>query len=317
MRSLLPLVCVVLVGCGEATWTMNASPETGLKGPAAPVKLSTFQGLNEGLPGSGAPTALAQLDGRLYLAQGGGLFTLGSGEQKWSPSGLALASGEQVTALARIELSLFVATTAGMHRYDWASEKFEVLTGAPKAGFGIAKRGNALLVATASGLFVSTNQGKTWSAKSSGAPFTTAGRALVAAAAQEKLFVVDAKGALWSSDDQGASWSANVVEGEVTSISAAGAFVLLTTPTGSMRSDNYGNTFKDAALGDDAFSLALAGEKAFAGTRTGVRVSDDGGDTWRDGSEGLPAGSEVRTLLTAGSAVLAHTNGSVWVAQVQ
>jgi len=314
---------LVLSACsGEASWTLADAPAGGPEGgagggAAASTRLSTFQGLSDGLPADAAPQALAQLDGKLYLSTAAGVFSLPSTGRTWAAEALPLRSGEQVTSLARVDLSICVTTTQGLWVRAYTDEAFTLVASAPAGAFGLAKKAGELFLATSSGLHVSTDKGATWKRRFSGAPFTTTSGQFVAAAAQARLFVVDAAGKVWSSDDDGATWETGVITGTVKTLSAGGPVVLAMTATQTLRSDNYGNTFHPVSTDWSPLAVAVTPSWAFAGTMNGVRVSDDGGATWRDGSAGLPASSEVRALFTAGNALLAHAKGTIYLASVE
>ena len=310
---------LALLGCaGEAEWTMQGGA------PAAPAKaptsdgshLSSFQGLSSGLPANPRPTAIAHLDGTVYLVVEGQLFRLVAGGKAWTPVALPLAATEKVTSVVRIDLSLYVSTSEGLLRYDWTSEKTVRLTGAPRGGSAMVKKGAELLLASTDGLFASRDQGVTFVKRSAAALFSQPIRALAASPGALRMFAAAEVGGLFYSDDLGATWSSGLVVGEVKALSAAGEFVLVETASGTFRSDNYGNTFNAATVGGQALSFGFSGTKAFAGTMTGVRISDDGGKVWRDSNEGLPASSQVSALFVAGPAVIAATATQVFVAEL-
>lgn len=306
---------LALLGCvGEAEWALEPGA-TPAAPPAAAMpeersKMTSFQGLSSGLPANAAPTAIAHLDGTVYLVVEGQLFGLPTGAKAWAPVTLALGAGERVTTVTRVDLSLFVATTEGLFRQDFGDEAAVRLAGAPKAAGAVVKKGSELLLATSAGLFASKDRGQTFSPRSARV-FT----ALVASPAATRMFGVDA-GGLQFSDDAGATWKNGLVDGAVKALSAAGEFVLVETANGTQRSENYGNTFHAAAVGAQALGFGFSGKKAFAGTMTGVRVSDDGGKTWRDGNDGLPAATQVRSVWVAGPAVIAASPTQVFVAEL-
>jgi hypothetical protein len=320
--SVVLLSGLALLGCtGEADWVL--APGAVGTDPAAPstpaderAHLSSFQGLSSGLPSNAKPTSLAHLDGTLYLVSNGQLFSLASGAKAWTPIDLGLGAGEQVTSVSRVDLALYLTTTAGLLRLDWGSEIAARLAAAPANGSALVKKGGELLLATTAGLFASSDKGVSFVKRSAPSFFGQPLRALVASSAAARIFAAAQVGGLFYSDDAGATWSSGLVTGEVTALSAAGALVLVETANGTLRSDNYGNTFHATSLGAPAMSFGFSGTKAFAGTMTGVRVSDDGGKTWRDGNDGLPAAAQVSALLVAGPAVVASTPSQVFVAEL-
>lgn len=305
---------LALVGCvGEAEWVLappdETTPPAATPMPEERSKMTSFQGLSSGLPTNAAPAGIAHLDGTVYLVVDGQLFGLASGAKAWTPVALALSAGEKVTAVTRVDLSLFIATSEGLLRQDFGDEAAVRLTGAPKAAVVLVKKGAELLAATPSGVFASKDRGASFTQRSARV-FTQ----LVASAAATRIFAADA--GLWFSDDAGASWRNGLVAGDVKALSAAAEFVLVETATGTMRSDNYGNTFHPATIGAQALGFGFSGKRAFAGTMGGVRVSDDGGKTWRDGNDGLPAATQVKSVWVAGPAVIAASPTQVFVAEL-
>jgi hypothetical protein len=317
-RHLLTLP-IVLMGCvGEADWALapNGSP-SGSKGPM----ISAFQGLSDGLPSQPALAGTAQLDGTLYAVANGQLYSLGSGANKWSQIVGMMKSSEQATSVVRMDLSIYLTAAdgaghGGLYRLSLSDDAFVRVAGAPdKEAYSIVKKDGELLMTTPGALLVSKDAGATWTTRSSD-PIFASGVELVASPAALRMFVV-VSGKLWHSDDSGATWSDGLVSGQVSAIFAAGAYVLLQTDAGTLRSDNYGNTFHPIDCGSTVGAFALSGMNAFAGTATGLRISQDGGATWADAGQGLPAGSAVTQLFLSGGALVASTGQAVYVAQVQ
>jgi hypothetical protein len=333
MRALISLTVMVLAtGCyGEAEWVIAPSqggtetPGT-IEGPA-PVRLSTFQSITAGLPPAAAPHASAHFDGALYLAATDGLYALDSGSVTWRTVSLGLTSAEKVTSVTRVDTSLLVtvadaaAGKGGAYRLDFGADSFVKLSNAPDApAWTLARKGSTLLLATTGGLFVSSDRGASWARKSAAltAPFMQPVKGVWASSAAQRIFAVAADGTLHHSDDDGATWATGLVKGRVTALAAGASYVLATSDTeGTLRSDNYGATFRAAPMDVTAQAFAIVNARAFAGTANGVRVSDDGGGTWRDASEGLPPGTSVKTLFAAGPALIAGSADQVYVAAVE
>ncbi len=312
----------VLLGCaGEAEWSLvegrPSQPAPAVTAPPAQerAKMTSFQGLSMGLPSSAAPRGIAHLDGTVYLVIDGQLFSLASGAKAWSAVVLPLAPAERVTSVTRVDLSLYLTTTDGLFRLVWG-EAAAVRLPAPKNGWALVKKGGELLLATSAGLFASKDKGQSFTLRSAGAPFSGPGLALVASAAAQRIFAAGAGGGLFFSDDAGERWTSGLVAGEVRAVAASGAYVLVETAAGTLRSDNYGNTFHPASVGAPPAGFGFSGPRAFAGTLGGVRISDDGGKSWRDGNDGLPAATQVRSVWVAGPAVVAATATEVFVAEL-
>ena len=165
---------LALLGCvGEAEWSLEpppADPAAAVGAPDARTHVSSFQGLSSGLPANAALQGIAHLDGTVYLAVGGSLFSLGAGSKAWAQVSLPLNAGEQVTSVTRVDLALYVTTSQGLLRLDWGNETPSRLTAAPPHGALLVKKGGELLLATTDGLFASSDEALTFS-KRSGAAF--------------------------------------------------------------------------------------------------------------------------------------------------
>lgn len=322
-RHLLTLPFIMMGCVGEAEWALAPGEGPGSK-PG--VMMVAFQGLSDGLPAQPALAGTAQLDGTLYAVANGQLYALSNGMNRWSQVENMLKASEHATSVARLDLSIYLTAAdgaghGGLYRLSISDDAFARVAGAPdKEVYAIVKKDGALLMTTPGALLVSKDQGATWTVRSSDPIFTSGVSALVASPSALRMFAV-VSGKLWHSDDSGATWSDGQINGlgngQVTAIQAAGAYVLLQTDAGTLRSDNYGNTFHAVDVGGTVGAFAISGLHAFAGTGSGLRVSEDGGATWVDASRGLPAGSAVRQLYLSGGALVASTGEAVYVAQVQ
>jgi hypothetical protein len=308
---------------GEADWALapSGSP-TGPTEPGQPAAPSVaFQGLSDGLPSQPSLAGTAQLDGTLYAVANDGLYALASGASKWD-SVAVMKTGERATSVSRIDSAIYMTSSdgaghGGLYRRSLSDGTFTAVAGAPSVEcYALVKKDSELLMTTSGALLASADSGATWTPRSSAAIFSNAVSVLVASPAALRIFMV-VSGALYYSDDAGASWSNGLITGQVTAISANGAYVLVQTSAGAVRSDNYGATFHPVDIGGTAASFALSGERAYAGTATGLRLSTDGGATWMDAGNGLPAGTAVTQLFLAGSALVATTGQGIYVAQVQ
>ncbi len=181
--------------------------------------------------------------------------------------------------------------------------------------YALVKKDDEFLLTTTGALMASTD-GTVWTKRSSDAIFAKPVSVLVAAAAATRMFAL-VDGALEYSDDSGATWTTGLVTGTVAAVQAAGANVMVQTSTGTVRSDNYGNTFHAVDIGGTAQAFAISSDHVYAGIGTGLRVSSDGGATWSTSGDGLPVGSAVNQLFLSGAALVASTGGSVYVAQIQ
>jgi hypothetical protein len=318
MRALpLTLSFISLMGCvGEADWALAPNDAMNPAGPMGPeVPMVAFTGLSEGLPASPSLAGTAQLDGTLYAIANDGLYSLATGANKWDAVAV-MKSGERAMSVTRIDNSIYMTTSGGLYRQSLNDMAFSAVAAAPAVEcYGLIKKDGELLMTTAGALMVSADSGATWTVRSSAALFAGA-TTLVASPAALRIFVVQ-NGTLFHSDDNGATWTDGLVQGHVSAIQAAGAYVLVQTDTQALRSDNYGNTFHPMDVGGTAGAFAISGQRAYAGTDKGLRVSIDGGATWMDAGNGLPAGAAVTQLYLSGAALVAGTGSGVYIAQVQ
>jgi hypothetical protein len=321
VRHLLTL-SLILSGCvGEADWVLapGGDQPTGPTGPTGPSV--AFQGLSEGLPSSPSLAGTAQLDGTLYAVANDGLYALPSGSSKWTQVDV-MQTGERATSITRIDTAIYMTTSdgaghGGLYRRSLADDTFTAVAGAPnEESYALLKKDGELLMTTTGALLASSDSGATWKVRSTAALFASPVTQLVASPAALRMFVV-VSGALYHSDDSGATWSDGIIQDQIVAISAAGQYVLVQTASGTVRSDNYGNTFHPVDIGGSAATFVISGQQAFAGTTTGLRASGDAGATWKDANNGLPAGTAVTQLFLSGGALVASTGAGVYVAQLQ
>lgn len=334
MRALLTVsVLVLTAGCmGEAEWLISDGvPEKETQEPTREVKLNQFIDFSAGLPAQPVVLSAAALDGALYAlvknSEGqANLFRLPSGTQAWEIVTLPAVGAERPTFITRIDFSLIVTAAdssgkGGLFELSLGEEAWKKLPAPNYAGSYLLKRGAEWLWATTQGLQASGDRGKTWARRSAGnvTLFTQPVRRLVASAAAARLFAVGANGVLSHSDDAGASWGQGLAKGEVTAMVALGAFVIAETANdGALRSDNYGGTFHPLSMSSKVLSFATLGNNQLvAATAGNVLSSEDGGATWKAMTVGLPSGTLLSSLSQAGSALLASSNGKVFVAQME
>jgi hypothetical protein len=323
------LLAVLISGCTGTAGYVN--PPAGAGGGDAsgggaggggnPLRLSTFQSLNGGLPASFLPTGAALLNGTIYVGGNGGVFTLDASATSWADSSAPLNSGETVTSLTRNGLTVLatVADVAGGHggvlAYDFGPGAWRRTMAPDAPAYALLKKSSELLLIAGDSLWASPD-GTTWMKRSSGACVTGAVTFLVGSPAAVRIFTV-AGNQLCFSDDQGATWNTGLIGGDVTALAAADQYVLLVSTTdGPQRSENYGSTFHPFTPTGNASAFAMTSGKAFAVTASGIIVSDDGGQTWADGNAGLPTGMPIDALVLAGSDVLASLGGQLWLAQL-
>lgn len=332
MNAKLPLavvLCSALCACpGTASGPDGSTPvdagpvDAGVKVPA-PVG---FNARFNGWPAGQRAVGVGTMDGKVYAACESGVFALGylANETDWVAQTVTLATTEKPTSLSRLDDAL-VLTVAGSGTggvlvkrsgEDWA----RLDTAPAKAAWAMVRKGGSLLLMGAEGLSTAPTLAGPWTKKttSSAAPFSRPVTHFAAAAAQTRLFfsgdVGGGYGGLYVSDDDGATWRSGLVRGDVVSLAAGAAGVLVETSTGGQqRSENYGGTFHAMAVGAPTATLAYLGGEFWAGTPTGLRRSTDLGATWSDDPNGLPADTAVVGLFEAGGIVLADSLGGPWL----
>jgi hypothetical protein len=240
-----------------------------------------------------------------------------------------LGTGEAPTSLQRLDNGLLLtsasATKGGLYARPWDGDWARVGSSPQAPSWQLVKKGAELLLATTGGLFAAPTLAGPWVRRSASttATFSHAATALVAASAQQRLFAAGDPGwqqaELASSNDLGATWTTGLAKGDVRALAAAGAYVYVEVSTdGTLRSDNYGGTFKPmpAPVGASVKAFLVVDARVYAGTAAGLRTSDDNGVTWADDLHGLPAGIGVNGLFVAGSLLVADTAAGPYLVQL-
>ena len=331
MRLLFTCCCALaLLGCeGTAGEPDGGSPLRVDAGPfdAGPqvIEYDRFTLRTTGWPTGAQVRGAAVLDNVLFVASDQGLLSLAATETRWVPVTTPLMGGQKPTSLNRVDQSL-VMTAAGtssgglyVKPYDgtWA----QVPAAPPNPSWLLLKKSTDYLLATTGGLYASATLAGPWVRRSNAnTPLFTAPLArLVAAPAQQKLFASAVNGPLFESVDLGATWTAHSLRGAVEALAASGPVVLVSTAMdGQQRSDNYGSTFRPAAMpiAEGVLLYAAEGTRLYAGGNGGLKTSGDNGLTFTDDSDGLPVGTTVRALFFAGSYVIVDTLQGPYLNQV-
>jgi hypothetical protein len=298
----------------------GAAADAGVDAGPTPIVLTGYTPRSDGWPDGGALVGAGLVDGELWAAGPLGLFVLPTGQTAWADGGVALPSGQAPTTLTRFDttLALTLGGAGGGALFLKApGEAWSKTTGTPAgAQWQLVKRNGEYLLATSTGLYAAATLRGPWALRSSQPPFTGRVSHLLAATGQQRIFCVDATGALASSDDDGQTWAQGPVGGTVSALAGAGPVVVLqSSPDGAERSSNYGNTFKGMTVGAQASTFAFISQTLFAGTPAGIFVSADLGLTWTPdtASPTLPAGTAVRGLFVAGSQLVLDTSSGPWL----
>ena len=186
----------------------------------------------------------------------------------------------------------------------------------------IAPGAGRVFAGTAAGVFVSPDNGSTWS--SLGTTFTevssvvSSGTTLLAGVIGDGVYV---------SPDSGASWHQTLFSQSVACLAVNGVNIFAgTRGNGAYLSTDNGSTWNPARAGLTGGGLAISafmvrGSNLFAGTVGGVYLSTDNGASWNPSGSGLP-GVSITALVqnsltlfagTANAGVFLSTDfGSSW-----
>jgi photosystem II stability/assembly factor-like uncharacterized protein len=150
-------------------------------------------------------------------------------------------------------------------------------------------------VENAANVYVSMDDGASWSAVGTGSPPNTAVTSL--AVSGENLFAGTDGSGVFLSADNGASWIARnnglaFPHANIQALVVTGTAILAgTTEGGVFRSDDNGQNWHQSTVGllyTRVYAFAVSGTNIFAGTERGVFLSTDGGSVWAAVNTGLP-----------------------------
>jgi len=182
----------------------------------------------------------------------------------------------------------------------------------------LAVDGANLYAGTTGGIFVSTNNGTSWSAATGVTgmdvhAFAVSGANLLAGTWDYGAFLSTDNGTTWTAVNTGLPQDLLTVH----SLAASGTILFAGTEFGVFVSTNNGTGWTAACTGltnDYILSLAVSGTNLFAGTYEGVFLSTDYGTCWTQVNSGVPIDIHgdyplVRALAVYGSNVFAGTDG--------
>jgi photosystem II stability/assembly factor-like uncharacterized protein len=253
------------------------------------------------LDGLGAARTIVPMGPQVWLGGDAGLYTSTDFGETWAP--LSATRGVQSLLLSRwpqADPTVFVGTREGLLRSRDGGRTF-----APTALAAAVHRlewpGPALVVASARGLLVTTDEGEHFAGPGRGLPEGEV-RAMALSsyfAVDPNLFTAPASGGVFRSSDGGISWAPAGLPGErVADLVWLGPFLYAAAESGVFRTDDGGRTW--ARISDSPgrpnrllFPLApAAGLEAFLATDRGLFRTVDGGQHW------APSGFEGQEVLT-------------------
>jgi outer membrane protein assembly factor BamB len=176
------------------------------------------------------------------------------------------------------------------------------------------------------GVFLSTDNGSSWSQVSTGLTNTNV-HALVVSGTN--LFAGTFGGGVFLSTDNGSSWSAvnnGLTSTYIYSLIFSGENLFAGTDDGLFLSTNNGSSWTHINTGlpnSSIYDFAISGTNLFAGTGSGVLLSTNNGSSWTAVSSGLTttlvwslvvSGTNLFAGTYAGGVFLSTNNGSSWSA---
>ncbi|OYV87877.1 MAG: hypothetical protein B7Z63_01725 [Ignavibacteriae bacterium 37-53-5] len=177
----------------------------------------------------------------------------------------------------------------------------------------VATSPGVVLAGTGAGIYVSRDQGSTWSLSDSGLTnLSVTGFAVTGPG----IFAGTNGGGVFLSTDNGATWKAmnsGLTNTGITCLEANGQNLYAGTSKGPYLSTTNGASWGSIVTGlsnSAANTLAANGSLLFVGTPNGVYLSIDNGTTWTPLNNGLPAANtNVTSMAILGSDVFAGMSG--------
>ena len=175
----------------------------------------------------------------------------------------------------------------------------------------LAVGGTNLFAGTWGGVFLSTNNGTSWTAIG-----LTNSDVFSLAVSGTNLFAGTRGGGVFLSTNNGTSWTAvnsGLTNSFVLSLAVSGMNLFAGTSGGVFLSTNNGTSWTAIGLTNSyVYSLDVSGTNLFAGTSGGVFLSTNNGTSWTEVNSGL-TNFDVSSLVVSGTNLFAGTwGGGVW-----
>lgn len=325
----------------------------------------SFAGMNRWTtsgPEGAVITSLLQdpADPRIVYAgtPGGGLFrSTSDGEPRWETIGADPLEGE-ITALAAdpaAPATLYAGTSGGrvFVSRDRGAQFTEVSNpgSGPVVKLAIDSQRRAIYIATAKGLLVSRDDGRSWRAapqiagdtrsvviSASGAVYASVGGAIyvsldggtswtrttmvtsanvLAADPQSSTVYATAGVGVWASSDNGKTWRLlPLLDIAASELLAVGNRVYAATPLGLYEYEQGGTAWKRVGtLAQRITALTVASSSPrtiYVGTRGGILVALDGSSDWKPANSGMNASLVTDVAITGNDVVHAATPGGLF-----
>jgi hypothetical protein len=200
-----------------------------------------------------------------------------------------------------------------------ANEPFKVVSLSGTAN-AVAASGSNIFVGTNSGVWLSTNNGTSWTAVNSGLTNDTVNFLTVSG---NNIFAGTKRG-VFLSNNNGTSWTAvnsGLTNINIACLEASGSNIFAGTSMGVFHSTNNGTSWTRAitdttvamsAMMGIVYSLAISGSNIFAGTGGGVFLSTNNGTNWTPVNSGL-TNTAVYSLTISSSNIIAGSNSGVFL----
>jgi len=251
-----------------------------------------------------------------------GVFVSTDSGQHWTQRsiGLPLPIAINVLSFETTGKKLYAATDKGIFVSTDAAQRWQAVgtvgrdlpTDRYTALAFDSNAAHTIYAATAHhGVYVSTNDGASWSASNTGLPTDDAVNSLIFDSVQHQLWAATNMG-IYRSDDKGATWRAfnnglstnvivNTVQVAFLSRGVQG-LVFAGTNHGIYRSQDSGAHWmstEESLYGTSIHAILIDFRSAttiYIGTDIGALRSDDNGQDWREIATGLPRGKSVYAL---------------------
>jgi photosystem II stability/assembly factor-like uncharacterized protein len=292
----------------------------------------TWIAANDGLPDSARILEIGLNGDDIYACSGGsGIFLSNNNGVNWTPRNNGL-SNNQIGCLSAFDNKILAGTRyCGNYLYDNNVETWSAMNVGlndensyfvhsmnpwPEMIFCFSKNGGSIFTGTSNGVYMSNDNGGSWTEVNSGIPENISIHCL--GVSESNVFAGLYNGVLMSSDN-GNSWvpvNNGLPGSRINALITNDDMVIAGGVGGVFSSQDSGsswNTIENGLPEQEVISLALSGSTLFAGTYgAGVFRSLDNGSNWTSVNGGL-SNMNVITLLVNGTNIFAGTENGVFL----